>query len=186
MPFSILRRLAGVVFAAATLLAAPAAFAQTYTIHRSFTGAGGVTGTATLEMANSTQTGSSTVGGPGAVPAELVSATISFNNLGGAPTSTTFNRSQLNGFRFERVSGTIEDINFWAPANADGYEMSGTAPFITTVTKGASSVDVTNAVGAPPAPAAVPTMTEWAMILFALALAGGAALMIQRRRSELA
>lgn len=30
--------------------------------------------------------------------------------------------------------------------------------------------------------AAVPTMTEWAMILFGLVLAGGAAVMIQRRR----
>lgn len=186
MPFSILRRLIGVAFAAATLLAAPAAFAQTYTIHRSFTGAGGVTGTATLEMANSTQTGTTTVGNFGTVPAELVSATISFNNLGGAPTSTTFTRSQLSGFVFDRSSGTITDINFWAPANADGYEMSGVVAFDTAVTKGAYRVDVTNAVGAPPVPAAVPTMTEWAMILFALALAGGAALMIQRRRSELA
>lgn len=35
---------------------------------------------------------------------------------------------------------------------------------------------------APPAPAAVPTMTEWAMILFGLLLAGGAALLVQRRR----
>lgn len=32
------------------------------------------------------------------------------------------------------------------------------------------------------APAAVPTMTEWAMILFGLILAGGAAAIIQRRR----
>lgn len=31
-------------------------------------------------------------------------------------------------------------------------------------------------------PAAVPTMTEWAMILFGMILAGGAALYIQRRR----
>lgn len=31
-------------------------------------------------------------------------------------------------------------------------------------------------------PATVPTMTEWAMILFGILLAGGAALMIQRRR----
>lgn len=31
-------------------------------------------------------------------------------------------------------------------------------------------------------PATVPTITEWAMILFGLILAGGAALMIQRRR----
>lgn len=34
----------------------------------------------------------------------------------------------------------------------------------------------------PPAPAAVPTMSEWAMILLGLLLAGGAALMIQKRR----
>ena len=35
---------------------------------------------------------------------------------------------------------------------------------------------------AAPPPASVPTMSEWAMILFALMLAGGAAMMIQRRR----
>lgn len=36
---------------------------------------------------------------------------------------------------------------------------------------------------APLAPAAVPTMTEWAMILMGLILAGGAVLTLQRRRS---
>ena len=35
---------------------------------------------------------------------------------------------------------------------------------------------------APPTPTPVPTMTEWAMILFGVILAGGAALHIQRRR----
>ena len=180
MPFSVLRRLIGVVFAAATLLAAPAALAQTYTIQRSFTGAGGVTGTATLEMANSTQTGTVSVGNSIAVPAELVSATLTFNNLGSAPTSTTFNRSQLSGFIFGRSGGAITDINFWAPTNADGYALSGFMAFGTNVTKGGYSVAATNAAAAP---AAVPTMTEWAMIGFALALAGGAALMIQRRRT---
>ena len=33
------------------------------------------------------------------------------------------------------------------------------------------------------APAAIPTMTEWAMILMALAMAGGAAVVLQRRRT---
>lgn len=92
----------------------------------------------------------------------------------------------MSGFLLVRSSGTITDINFWAPANADGYAMSGTGAFVTSIQQGAYTVSVTNAVGAPPVPAAVPTMTEWAMILFALALAGAAALMIQRRRSELA
>ena len=36
--------------------------------------------------------------------------------------------------------------------------------------------------GAAPAPAPVPTLSEWAMILFGLALAGGAVVMVQRRR----
>lgn len=34
-----------------------------------------------------------------------------------------------------------------------------------------------------PAPVAVPTMSEWAMILFAIAMAGAAAIMIQKRRT---
>ena len=38
-------------------------------------------------------------------------------------------------------------------------------------------------VAAAPAPAPVPTMSEWAMILFGLMLAGGAALYIQRRQT---
>jgi hypothetical protein len=34
-----------------------------------------------------------------------------------------------------------------------------------------------------PPPAAVPTMSEWTMILFAIAMAGAAAIMIQKRRT---
>jgi sugar lactone lactonase YvrE len=44
---------------------------------------------------------------------------------------------------------------------------------------------ITRVIGAGPstvAPAAVPTLSEWAMILFGLVLAGGAMLMVQRRR----
>ncbi|HEY1073493.1 hypothetical protein [Brevundimonas sp.] len=146
---SILRRLIGVVFAAATLLAAPAALAQTYTIHRSFTAAGGVTGTATLEMANSTLTDADLIDSL-VVPAELVSATLTFNNLGGAPASTTFNRGQLSGVVFVRDGGTIIDINFWAPANADGYALTGVTTFDTNITKGGYSVIVTTPRPPPP------------------------------------
>lgn len=42
-----------------------------------------------------------------------------------------------------------------------------------------STVATTFAVGGP---ATVPTLSEWAMILFGLLLAGGAAVYIQRRR----
>ncbi|WP_271083528.1 DUF11 domain-containing protein [Brevundimonas sp. NIBR11] len=40
----------------------------------------------------------------------------------------------------------------------------------------------TTTVFAPPPPAPVPTLTEWAMILFGTMLAGGAAVYLQRRR----
>lgn len=46
---------------------------------------------------------------------------------------------------------------------------------------GASNVRAVVVVVAPP-PAPVPTLSEWALILFGLFLAGGAALMIQKRR----
>lgn len=42
--------------------------------------------------------------------------------------------------------------------------------------------NATNVIITSVAAAAIPTMTEWAMVLFGLILAGGAALMIQRRR----
>ncbi len=44
------------------------------------------------------------------------------------------------------------------------------------------SITYVTGLAPPPAPVAVPTMSEWAMILFGLMLAGGAALYIQRRR----
>lgn len=72
----------------------------------------------------------------------------------------------------------------------------GGAPVIVTVSPGGvGRVDGYNAgqppVGAdarlnfvaPPPPAPVPTMSEWAMILFAIAMAGAAAIMVQKRRT---
>ena len=70
------------------------------------------------------------------------------------------------------------------------------APIVITVTPGAvGRVWGYNAGQAPilaeaylffeaaPPPAAIPTMSEWAMILFAIAMAGAAAIMIQKRRT---
>ena len=50
-----------------------------------------------------------------------------------------------------------------------------------TVIDGCDTGVITSNAPLPP-PATVPTMSEWAMILFSLMLAGGAAVMIQRRR----
>jgi YVTN family beta-propeller protein len=54
-----------------------------------------------------------------------------------------------------------------------------------TVTVGNSPTGLGQFIGPAPAlaPAAVPTMTEWAMILLGVVLAGGAALTLHRRRT---
>lgn len=76
-----------------------------------------------------------------------------------------------------------------------GNDATFGTPIVVTVSPGAvGRVDGYNAgqppVGADarlafvaPPPAAVPTMSEWAMILFAIAMAGAAAIMIQKRRT---
>lgn len=47
--------------------------------------------------------------------------------------------------------------------------------------KDGSANGVPQAGGPPPTPAPIPTLSEWAMILLGVALAGGASLMLQRR-----
>jgi hypothetical protein len=61
----------------------------------------------------------------------------------------------------------------------------------TIITAQSSGAAVDTATPAPTyafgaAPAAVPTMTEWAMMILAMLLAGGAAVILQRRRASLA
>ena len=53
---------------------------------------------------------------------------------------------------------------------------------ITTIGVSPGPVSMGQFIAPAAAPAPVPTMSEWAMILFGLILAGGAALYIQRRR----
>ncbi|HEY1073904.1 IPTL-CTERM sorting domain-containing protein [Brevundimonas sp.] len=82
-------------------------------------------------------------------------------------------------------------VGNWAASSSNPYA-GGTAVFINNSTNTADWTSGTWAVNtstdfgfvanfnAPPAP--VPTLSEWAMILFGLALAGGAVVMVQRRR----
>ncbi|WP_298161459.1 IPTL-CTERM sorting domain-containing protein [Brevundimonas sp.] len=81
---------------------------------------------------------------------------------------------------FKQVgAGTVVSLNFFPPSS------DSRSGFWTASTDGAKLM--ANALvfagdgAAPPAP--VPTLSEWAMILFGLILAGGAALYIQRRQS---
>lgn len=74
--------------------------------------------------------------------------------------------------------GMVVSLNFFPPSS------DSRADFWTASTDGdlllANALTFAAAGGAPPA--TIPTMSEWAMILFGLMLAGGAAVMIQRRR----
>jgi len=94
---------------------------------------------------------------------------------------------------------TIQNCAYYLTTGAGispiGNNYNGGATLVVTVDPGAvGRVDGYNAGQPPagadarmtfvaPAPAAVPTMSEWAMILFAIAMAGAAAIRIQKRRA---
>ncbi|WP_428151351.1 IPTL-CTERM sorting domain-containing protein [Brevundimonas sp.] len=89
----------------------------------------------------------------------------------------------------DRVAGTVERVT---PAGvktpvASGLTQPQGVAFNTAgdlfVSSGAGIITRFNAVGAPVGPRPVPTLSEWAMILFGLMLAGGATLYIQYRRT---
>jgi hypothetical protein len=175
-----LTALAGVVLASAVIGLPAAALAQsTYTLTRSFSGSGGLTGSAVLVLDNSTLAPGQ-YGDISTVTPSLISATLTFNNLGSTPTTTTFTKADMVGFILRRdSSGELYDVNFRAAPNSDGYTLDGVGAFTSEIRKSSYSVLAVNA--APPAPT-IPTLGEWAMILFGTVLAGAAALYVQRRR----
>jgi len=88
----------------------------------------------------------------------------------------------------ESLFGASYDLTV-ATATVVAAATNGSAPYAVVATSGGAVQITTNttnpsftaALGSL-GPTPVPTMTEWAMILFGTILAGGAALMIQRRR----
>lgn len=93
-------------------------------------------------------------------------------NLGDA-TSVSFGGTPATSFSIDSAT----QITAIAPAHAPG-----SANVIVTTSSGDSIDTAADDYAFMPAP--VPTMTEWAMILFGLILAGGAAVMIQRRARQ--
>lgn len=77
--------------------------------------------------------------------------------------------------------------NSWSQHTVDIVApTNGAALSFAVMTNGTSTyerIDDVSVVAVPPPPAPVPTLSEWAMILFATVLAGGAALLIQRRQA---
>lgn len=85
------------------------------------------------------------------------------------------------------ASGSTESLTITARLSATA---SGTLSSTATISAtepdpnpaSNSATDSDTIIPAAPAPATIPTLTEWAMILFATLLAGGAALTLHRRR----
>lgn len=177
------RKIAGRLAALFIVSAATPVWAGTYTLTRTLTGPDGVTGTATFVLDDSTLGPDASVGSKGGPPAALVDFSATLSNLGHTPTTTTFSRSHLEGFGLERDgNGELTDLNFWVFApNTDGYTLDAVGIFTSRLEKDGYQVEIVNSAAAA-LPEPVPTLTEWAMILLGLTLAGGAALMIQRRR----
>ena len=103
-------------------------------------------------------------------------------------TSTPANPNSRISYVYMLPNQTIAENNSVCQTRGGGGAVTGPGVCSSTVQDAGSSVGsviapvvVTSAPAAVPV-AAVPTMTEWAMILFGLLLAGGAALYIQRRQ----
>ncbi|WP_426043080.1 IPTL-CTERM sorting domain-containing protein [Brevundimonas sp. TWP2-3-4b1] len=118
--------------------------------------------------------------------------------IGGAPLAGTLHRCSISGNPSvselnlilgagQTVSaGSLIEVTIRSSAASAGPTPGTYSPstfrtiYNSSTEVGTPAAPPTFTVNAPPAP--VPTMTEWAMILLGLILAGGAAVLIQRRR----
>lgn len=108
----------------------------------------------------------------------------SLSGPGARAVTFEFNAPVVAGQKYmlalEVVSGDGEIETVFPGSYADGFWQTvffnGAAAFPNTDAR------FTAEFGHAAAPAAIPTMTEWAMILMALAMAGGAVVLLQRRR----
>ncbi|MBB5747411.1 IPTL-CTERM sorting domain-containing protein [Brevundimonas variabilis] len=113
----------------------------------------------------STQTVNTTAAADDAAPLQTITLSTPFPVVAGNNYSFVFNSTRL------RVSTTNTYLN-----GAHVFGFTGIAPAYDV------AFQVTQVI---PPPVAVPTLSEWAMILFGLALAGAASLLISRRRQAL-
>jgi len=97
--------------------------------------------------------------------------TIQGSTLSGTPTASGLQQFDVS------VTGFVTSTCY-IPNPGGGPSIPMPCP------QAASTVQTYQLQVAPSAAASIPTMSEWAMILLGLALAGGAALFIQRRRLE--
>lgn len=122
------------------------------------------------------------------------SAGCSFTTPGLYRVNSAFQGSTIIGIEVTATPGTALN-EFFSPSSPDlsivtapitAAATNGFAPYSIVATSG-GPVQIISNTGPLPTfsstlPATVPTLSEWAMILFGVLLAGGAAMMVQRRR----
>lgn len=124
---------------------------------------------------------------PGYTPNGSITATVA--NVAGCTNGTfTVNASPVAGSGPSGSTPPATNITTYIGFPAGNFAFNGVGYGNYTITTTTTAC----AAGAPPAPTSnvvtvavpvpVPTLSEWAMILFGLVLAGGAALYVQRRR----
>jgi hypothetical protein len=86
--------------------------------------------------------------------------------------------NSLCTLRGDNVGGNTAHPSFPASPFGCNAQVANTANGASSASASAVTISLTP----PPAPAAVPTLSEWAMILLGAMLAGGAALHLHRRR----
>ena len=154
-------------------------------------GSGSASGTFTYSYANGAVTSANlsstagtriTAGGGGPVTATNYTTVA---NIPGQPVNSSLRLTVVNGPLVQNTRGIL--VIFNPTLDQQTPQVSQTAEFIctnadctTTEQYRAGSGAITDPVTAQPAP--VPTMSEWALILFGSILAGAAALYVQRRR----
>jgi hypothetical protein len=153
------------------------ALAQTYDFSADFPGGGGISGFITYDPATN----------------RLTSAHIE-TTANGASLARTYTVTSGSVFSITDIyeaggpgpSARGVDLRFSPTLDQASPQLTNALEFVCATdcdTKGYGRQVLLNIVFTQrAAPAAVPTLSEWAMILFAAALAGGAALTISRRR----
>lgn len=181
-------RLSAIIAASCVLLTAGAAAAQV-TLTGSYSPAtlpsGGGASTTVLTLTNNS--GTAITGGAFTY---VYPTNLNYNSAGflgcGAIDTTGFSATQFQGANINlangascrvTVSGNVTVSGTYALA-ASSASYAGAAGSPVTLTPGTNPTLIVAAAG----PAPVPTLSEWATILFGLMLAGGAAVYLQRRQ----
>jgi hypothetical protein len=170
------------ILAAGSLLSAATASAAIQQHTFSISGNNGETGSGSFTWDDSVVPNGSALANDGSmsIPAEVLTISINLsggNTVGG---STTFTRADCTGAYLQNTPDFTSDINFWCDNGTNS--LVGVDPYLNLLNGGPSTLTFAPGATAPVAPTAVPTLSEWGMVLLSSLLALGTILTLRRMR----